>query len=605
MFMALCVFSAAIFEAEGRAPARLCAGVLVLDLSESIVEGAGDAGAYAKLVEKESMGFHEACERLRAAAFDKNINALLICGSTDYALESLGVAAASELRRNIEKFKAAGKPVLAYLENPNLLDYFIASAAEEIIMNPASDMAVKGVSAQGMYFGNAFKKYGVGVEIVKAGAHKNFGDIFTKDKMPEEDKAHTKELIDGLWESVSSKIALSRGMGEGELSKIAEDVALLNAADTVKYRLADSLAYKDEVITRLCGIVGTDEDTGSFTQCALSKYAASAAAREAADCAFVKDESAAAEDADPALACEVPQAVAKSEKSGRVAVVYMQGDIIEGVASVGVIGSDTYSALLRQVRRDDNVSAVVLRVDSPGGSAYASEVIRREVGLLAAEKPVVVSVGGMAASGAYWISAPSNAIIAEEESIVGSIGVFGAFFNFEKFAGDFGVTFDGVKTHQYADIFSSVKGKTPGEISKLQRLVDETYGKFISIVSAGRNMEPKAAEKLADGRVHLAKKAKELGLVDEIGGLEDAVAKAAALAEISVKASDIMYLPQKQTFEEKLKELFSEEGYPFAKVYFGWASPQSILLERNFSRLKAIFGRNHICAYLFAGDLGT
>jgi len=544
-----------------------CKGVLVLDLSVSVAETVPETGPFDKLLGKpDSIEIFELLRRLYDASNDPNVGGMLIWGSTDTEGCETSIAASTELRRAVKAFKDAGKPVFAYLENPGLKDYYIASSATEIMLNPASDFEFKGIAANAVFFGNALKKYGIGVQVVKCGKYKNFGDMFTRADMPDEDKAHLSALVGELWTDIKEKISRSRLIAVKDLDAVAEKRGLLTAKEALDARMVDLLCYKDEVIARLSERFGYDEEILSFRQFSVLDYTT---ARNGED-------------------------QAKDRPKG-VAIVYLTGEIVEtSQGDAELIAADYVSGLLRDLRGDDTVGSVILRIDSPGGSAYASEVIRREVQLLSAAKPVVVSFGSTGASGAYWIASPARTIFCEEESIVGSIGVFGILFDAKKLGEDFGVTFDGVQTDPYSDIYSVTHLKTPAEISRVQNLVDNIYEEFIRVVSEGRNIPADEVRKLANGRVYAGQTAKKLGLVNEIGGLGAALSAARTLGEMPERTNVYSY-PEERTFEERLAEAFTQYSFPFAQ-YAGLSKalnePYSVLTQR-LTRLSA---QNGVCA---------
>lgn len=286
--------------------------------------------------------------------------------------------------------------------------------------------------------------------------------------------------------------------------------------------------YRDQVIDMISERVGCDGIT--FSQTPISSY---------------------------------PETFAENA-DGAVALVYMRGEILDSPASDGVIDSASYSVLLRELRFDETVSAVVLRIDSGGGSAFASESIRREVELLAADKPVVVSVGGSAASGAYWIASAANKIFADSESITGSIGVFSILFSAEKLAGDFGITFDGVKTSPMADAGTIARKPIKTEIDRVQRLTDRVYEKFVSLVAKSRKMKPERVAEIADGRVFSGADAVRVGLVDGIRPLSECVEFAAKAAKL--KSFEVWEYPQRNAIAEFVSS-FTDGNVPFAKAF--------------------------------------
>lgn len=501
---------------------------IVLNLSDAVCEFAPPTDALSALKRGgTAASVLSVCSKIEAAARDDSNKLIFISGSFDCAAEDVSYAQIAELRAALRKYVAAGKEVVAYLENPSTRDYFLASAATTVFLNPFSEVEFKGLGGNAAFFGNALKKYGVDVEVVKVGALKSFGEMFTSDKMSEPVRENYAGLLNSVWSSVLENVAKSRKISVETLVGIAEKKALLSACDALSARLVDKLAYRDEVIDYISEKVGADGI--SFAQISLSDY-------ELSDCS--------------------------GECDGVVAIVYLNGEISASKPANDIVDAATYCVLLRELRFDESVKAVVLRVNSGGGSAYESESIRRAVELLAKEKPVVASFGGISASGAYWISTAANKIYADAESITGSIGVFSLLFSGEKLAADFGITFDGAKTAPMADIGTFSRRPTDAEIARIHATTDKVYSKFVSLVSSSRKIPRDAVLKLADGRVFSGIAAKKLKLVDEIGGLSDAVAyaKKAAKCETACTAE----YPQRDAVRDLL-DMVSEGGTPFAK----------------------------------------
>ena len=636
------VLMVAVFSAGTRNMASHSrGGILVVNLSNPIVESSSEASAFARLNRiPDSIGLYEATARIRAAAKDNLILGVLVCGSTSSGAGETSLSAVSEVRRELESFKASGKPVFAYLENPNLADYYLASCANEIILNPEGEFSLKGLYAGGIYLKGALEKCGVGVQVVKAGKFKNYADMFLSDKMSAEDKSHMKEILDFLWGKIVGEISKSRGISVADLNRIALEEGIFSAKRALSLRLADFLLPKDEVISRLSEVAGFSGIIESFNQCSILDYGKggktdSIFAKRGGNlnetalpktCNLGMESAAKGISEKPVLQADLSQAdmgeaakeepsfdVAKSEvdpqperinaqlaknrysklksrvRRDAIAVVYLKGEIYDSSSDRNGISAVDASALLRSLRLDANIKAVVLRVDSPGGSAFGSELIRREVELLTKEKPVVASFGSVAASGAYWFSAPASEIFCDDLSIVGSIGVFGLMFNVEKLAGSFGVAFDGVGTSPLADIYNFSRPKTPRQIEILQKRVDEVYSQFIEIVSTGRKLDKAHVKTLADGRVHDAGKALELGLVDKIGGLYQAMECAAKLGGLTYGCPIEVY-PRPRTLEMIFIDAFAEFSAPFAKSA-DLGNPRMLL-----KRVKSLCGKDGVCA---------
>ena len=499
-------------------------GALVYDLGTNIVEGTSQTKSMSAFLSNGvSLSVYDICARISSVSGGDGQNVLFIHGSFDNAYDPPSFAQISEIRAQIERFKTLGGKVFAYLEYPSLRDYYLASAADRVILNPQSTMEFKGLSATSPYFGNALKKYGVDVQVVKSGEFKNFGEMFTSDKMSAEDKVHLEGILKAIWNSIVERISISRGIPIETLNSIAQNGALFTAQDAIKMGLVDDAMFEDEILDLMANTVGSSGDT--FLQNSI----------------FSVD-------------------VQQPKHAPKVAVVYMKGNIV-GRGDMNTISAEYYAPLFREIRRDKSIRAVVIRVDSGGGSAFASEVIRREIELTAQEVPVVASFGGIAASGAYWLGCAAEEIIVTPQTITGSIGVFGLAFSAEKLAGDFGITFDGVKTAPFADIGTIARPMSEQEVAKLQSLIDVVYGDFVRLVSKSRKMSIEEATALANGRIYSAGQAMTLRLADKIGGLGDAITSAAEKAGLASFAVD--QYPKYDPFKELFKDFMPPGQYAF------------------------------------------
>lgn len=510
---------------------------LVLDLSFNIADSPRSVSPM-KLVEDAldegrppQVHLKKVVDTLDRAAGDERISSLFLHGSLVSDNYGSSFSALREVSAAIKRFKGAGKLVVAYLDDPSLRDYYLMSAADTVVLNPYGFVILKGLAANPVFFGNAFKKYGVGVQVSRVGEFKSAVETFTRDSMSPESALQMEVLLESLWGSILQDIAEDRQLELEQLRHLSDTVAVFSAEKALEAGLVDELGYFDEVLAKLTEIADYDEEEESFTQVKFFDYA-----KEAND--WVVN---IAENGSP-----------------KIAVVYVEGVIVGGEGDPQRAGGNRLSRELRKARNDEEVKAIVLRVNSPGGSAQAAEVIEREVALAGAEKPVVVSMGGYAASGGYWISARAKKIFAEETTITGSIGVFGLIPNIEKIANEHGVTFDGVKTSPFADIMTISRPKSPAEMGKIQEFTDWFYEQFIEKVAKGRDLSPAEVEKIASGRVWTGIDAFEVGLVDQIGGLDDAINEAAALAGLGDNWR-LMQMPEESEMD-KLLRMIIEEG---------------------------------------------
>jgi protease-4 len=510
--------------------------VLVVDLwmniSDSPPESSlGDAvnqAIYGPEVPRLSL--MEVVDGIQRAARDDRIEALFLYGSLIPDNYGSGLAALREVREAILTFKASGKPVYAYAVDPAMRDYYLMSVADEVAINPFGLLSLNGLSSEMMYFGEAFKKYGIGVQTTRVGKYKSAVEMFTASKMSEADRVQVTELLGDIWDEMISDIASARGLDPVELAALSDEKGFFTGEMAKETGLVDRVAYLDEVIKTFKEKVGYDPQIESFRQVALSDYTRM-------------------------------EGFAHESRYGgsQIAVVYAEGDIVDGEGYPGQVGGDRLARDLRFLRNDPNVAAIVLRVNSPGGSALASEVIQREMRKAREAKPVVVSMGSLAASGGYWISAYGDRIFAEPTTITGSIGVFGLFFNVQDLANEHGITFDGVKTSPYADLFTVSRPKSDEEMALVQQYTDFLYDAFIQKVSEGRNLSPEQVQRIAQGRVWSGEDALEIGLVDQIGGLGDAIRYAAAQAGVEDNYT-ITQVPERVDFSQALEHLFQQGG---------------------------------------------
>lgn len=450
----------------------------------------------------------QAVTAIRAAAQDKRIAGLYLKGSN--AGIGAGLAAQMELRQAISEFREAGKPVIAYDVSWSEREYLLASLANTVYMNPFGELEMNGLFAQTMYQAEALNKLGIGVQVTRVGKYKSAVEPLIRNDMSPEEEEQTRRLLNDLWQTIITDSAQDRPINPAQFQATADNQGFLFGDEAKTQNYVDTIAYEDEVIAQLRSMTGEadDQDSENFRQISLGQYAS--VAEDKLQTRNAKDE---------------------------VAVVYAEGPIIDGdgsgLSDAEAIAGDRLAQQLRELRRDDSVKAVVLRVNSPGGSATASEIILREVRLLQeAGKPVVVSMGNVAASGGYWISSLADTIVAEPTTITGSIGVFSLFVNLEDLGDKIGINWDGVKTADLADIYSSTRPKNEKELAILQKSVDHVYDEFLQRVVEGRNLPQEKVAEIAQGRVWSGKTAKDLGLVDELGGLDQAIEIAAQKAEL-------------------------------------------------------------------------
>jgi protease-4 len=495
---------------------------------------------------------------LHAAADDDRISGVLLRGTINADNYGSGYAALREFRAAIADFRRSKKPVHAFLLNPQTRDYYVASAASVITMDPFGSLMMPGMASEQVFFAGLFEKYGIGVQVSRVGKFKAAVEPFTRTSMSPENRLQTQSYLGDMWREVKRGIADSRRVDTTALQALVDAQGIILPADAKTAGLVDRIAYFDEVLTelmRIARVTPTGDSAGG-------KTAASGTDSRTNDLLDLPKL--------PQIALEdyAPVAMAKEQIIGAsqaVAIVYAEGDIVDGQGNSGQIGGDGLARELRRIRNDAKVKAVVLRVNSPGGSAVASERIQRELVLTAKTKPVVVSMGTVAASGGYWISTAAARIFAEPNTITGSIGVFSISPNIAGLAKNNGVTFDTVKTGRYADIFSIARPRSADEMAVLQRGTDAVYNAFIERVATARKLTPDSVRAIAEGRVWSGSEAMRIGLVDSIGGLDVAVKSAAKLAKITGDY-EVREFPRVKSTTDLLSEMFERRSAPVSRV---------------------------------------
>ena len=497
--------------------------VLVLDLSQTFSDRRQD-NTISKLsgdASLETVPLFDVIRLIHHAKTDSSIRAIYIKSNEN----ANGFAASEELRNALIDFRQSKKFVVAYGETLSQKAYYVANTAEKIYCNPEGDFEWKGFASQMYFIKNALKKLEIEPQIFYDGKFKSATEPLREEKMTEANKLQTQVWLGDLYNILLLSTSAERGIDTAALHQYANDFSIRRPADAVKYKLIDGIKYDDEVKAELRRRIGISKNENiSFVP--VSVYA------EAVNL--------------------------KKYSSDRIAVIYAEGEIVGGKGNEKLVGADEYRNLFAKAREDKNIKAIVLRVNSPGGSALASDVIWRETQLARSEgKPVIVSMGDLAASGGYYISSGADSIFAQPNTITGSIGVFGIIPDFSAFfKNKLGVTFDGVKTATHADIGSISRPLTPAEKLIIQAEVDTLYHTFKSRVSEGRKKDPAYIDSIAQGRVWTGERALQIGLVDRLGGLEDAITCAARMAKL--KEYSIREYPEPKSIWDILKGGYSK-----------------------------------------------
>ena len=446
-----------------------------------------------------SVGLNEILRNIHKASSDKNIKGILI----ENGLIPSGWATTEEIRNALLEFRDSGKFVISYTDYfLSQQCYYLSTAADKIYVNPGSMVEFKGLSSEVMFFKNALEKLGIDVQVTRHGKFKGAVEPFILDKLSDENREQIKDYTGSIWEHVIETVAEARGIPADQLNQAADKLTGNLASLAFKNNLVDGLMFRDELIDTLKLRAGIEKEK-DLKLVSMSKYA------------------------------KVPDPAKVFTSKNRIAVIYAEGNIVMGKGSETNIGGKHYADVIRKERLDTSVKAIVLRVNSPGGNAIASDIIWRELMLAEKVKPVVISMGNLAASGGYYISAPATKIYANPSTISGSIGVFGLLPNAEKMLEKkLGLTTETVNTNNYSDFPSIFRPMSSYEQEVMQMSVEKTYSDFVSKVADGRDMKFEEVDNIGQGRVWSGTRALKIGLVDEIGGLEDAIKEAAELAGI-------------------------------------------------------------------------
>ena len=529
--------------------------VLVLTLDQPVSERSSDNPLahfnFSRPDMSSQLGLNDIVKNINKAAAASKVKGIYL----ELSDIPSGQATIEEIRNALIDFKKSGKFILAYAEVFTQKSYYLASVADKIYLNPAGGMEFKGMVGQVMFFKGLLDKIDGEAQVIRHGKFKSAIEPFTLDKMSEPNKIQTLTFISGMWKHMLEGISASRKISVDDLNAIANEYKIQTPQDAVSQKMVDKLLYKDQVLDELKNRldVKTAKDLKLMK---IGKYANAAVSEN-------------------------------SSSQDKIAVIYATGDIISGEGNEETIGSETISKAIRKARLDDNVKAVVLRVNSPGGSALASDVIWREMVLTKKAKPVVVSMGDVAASGGYYIACAADKIYAYPNTITGSIGVFGIIPNMkEMFNKNLGITFDEVKTNPYADYIPVTRPMNDAEKKIITRDIENIYSTFTAHVSEGRKMTVAQVDSIGQGRVWSGIDAKRIGLIDEFGGLNDAVKEAARLAKL--KTYRTQELPeQKDTFQQLMETFAGDNASISLRNELGAAYPYYKYLSR-MSRMQGI-----------------
>jgi len=491
----------------------------LIDRSEDDPFSAAFAQAMGKTAEK-SMGLDDLLANIEKAKNDANIVGIYLNGGS----LSGGFASLKEIRNALIDFKKSGKFIVAYADNYSQKDYYLVSVANKILINPQGMLELKGLSAQTMFFKNTLDKLGIEMQIVKVGTYKSAVEPLITTKMSDANREQVTVYMGSIWKTFLTEVSAARKISVEKLNAYADEMLMFQPTEKAKqYGLVDGLVYADEADSILKTFVkGLEKDK----EVTLVKHSAMT---KLAD-------------------------TSKYDKN-KVAVIYAVGEITDA-AGEGIVAKDLIKTI-NDVAKDSAVKAVVLRVSSPGGSAYASEQIWHALNKLKAKKTLIVSMGDYAASGGYYISCMADKIVAQPNTITGSIGIFGVIPNISGLNEKLGLTYDGVKTNKMSDAITVNRKFTPEERDLMQNYVNRGYELFVKRCADGRKMKTEQIKAIAEGRVWTGEDAIKNGLVDKIGGLNDAIALAVAKAKL--KTYNVSEYPEKETFESKFMKSFSDD----------------------------------------------
>jgi len=444
------------------------------------------------LTDNLPIGLNQVLKVISSAKEDANIQGIYL-NIDGFAA---GAATLTEIRNALEDFKSSGKKVFAYAEVFSQKAYYLASVADHISLHPEGGMELKGLATQIMFYKDFMKKLGVQPQVIRHGKFKSAVEPFMLDKMSEANLKQTSKLLDSVWESFAKSISKSRQISASDLDALVNDFVIQSPEDAKSHKLVDDLLYKHEFEK----LLETELEDNDVDFVKLDEYHSSLKGKNSKD---------------------------------KVAVIYAEGNIVSGKSKKGTMGDKTIVKAIRKAKENDHVKAVVLRINSPGGSALASDVMWKELQLLKEEKPLVISMGDLAASGGYYIACLGDKIFAQENTITGSIGVFGLMFEMEELIKDkLELHIDQYKTHQYADMGTMTRPLSVQERDIIQNSVKRVYGTFTKHVAEGRSLSVDSVDAIGQGRVWAGTDALKIGLVDEIGGLSDALKEAANLASL-------------------------------------------------------------------------
>ena len=495
--------------------------------------------------ERKKIGLTDVINAIEIAETDDAIKGISILNTNS----SLGMAQSKELRDALNRFKKSGKFIYSYANSYSQKEYYLNSVATSIYINPIGELDFKGLSTEIMFFKDFQEKSGLKMEVIRHGKYKSAVEPFLENKMSDANKEQTMALLNGIWTNIVEDISKSRNIPVEKLNTIANGLLARTPEMAKAQNLIDYIAYEDVYHNAIRKVLKVDKDE-DYNTVSIADYTQ-----------------------------KTTTTSVNMDSNDAIAIVYAQGEIGSGEGDVNEIGEGSMRRSLQEARKDDDIKAIVLRINSPGGSALTSDLIWREIELTKRVKPVVVSMGNYAASGGYYIACNANTIFAEKNTITGSIGVFGTLPNFSVAANRYGINTEQVRTHENASNYSPFVPMDEKFKAITLEGVENIYATFIGHVAEGRKMTTAQVDAIGQGRVWTGSEAVKIGLVDKIGGLREALAEAAKLAKI--KSYSTVNYPE---YEKNFEDIFA--NFPFAKSKMAFIKEE--IGEENYQLLQEI-----------------
>ncbi len=517
---------------------------LVVDLTMNLTERPGgltfeDVAEQALTEEVKPAQAHllEVLDALRKAKTDPRITGILVKGSFQPQDYGCGYSTIREMIDGMDDFKSSGKPVIGFCHSPTQLDYLVYSACDELYIDPSGTLLLNGLASQDLFLGDTLKKYGVGVQVVRTGRYKGAVEPFTSTGYSAENREQIKRLLNVRWADYLGFVSNRRDLSFRELNAKLKSDYLFEAEEALEIGLVDGILSHNQLIDLVIKQGSLNEDGDGFEQVSLIEYL------------------------DRPQPGDINEGADAHFNTSEIAVIYVEGVIVDGGEDDGsMVGGAEIVSRIRTAWNNENCKAIVLRVNSPGGSVSGSDAILQEIRRARSEGiPVVVSMGAIAASGGYWIATDCDLLLAHEQTITGSIGVFGLLPNLKDLGTRFGASFDSIKTHPSADLLGVSRPKTEKEMEVLQSHVESLYEKFVNLVATGRNLSIDAVKKHAEGRVWMGMDARKIGLIQELGGLYDAIDRAAEFAGLG-KDFEVVEMPEVSTPMDEFVEMLDSQA---------------------------------------------